>query len=164
MHDVSFLFFILFQTVEESNVDSLISFGNTPQRPTGKETFQNRTNDLLSFASPLPAQPVSEQQQNKKSSTGSQNSTTFNLFGDVIEATGTNSSTDLSPKVEELERKIRSLEKDLNLLQHEKREVNMKMENLKNELNHKSSEYVKMENELIKVIFFFILFICIFLC
>ena len=145
-------------------MDSLISFGNTPQRPTGKETFQSRANDLLSFASPLPAQPISEQQQNKKSSTGSQNSTTFNLFGDAIEATGTNSSTEQSSKVEELERKIRSLEKDLNLLQHEKREINMKMENLKNELNHKSNECVKMENELIKVMIFFILFICFFGC
>ena len=35
----------------------------------------------------------------------------------------------------------------------------MKVENLKNELNHKSSECMKMENELIKVmIVFFLLF------
>ena len=34
----------------------------------------------------------------------------------------------------------------------------MKMENLKSELNHKSSECVKMENELIKVMIFFFLF------
>jgi len=134
----------------QSEVATLISF-DEPE-------IQNPPPDLLQFNN-TPQKPAA-----KSTSQSSQNSTTFNIFGDskmdeeqqLPRTTSDNSdssSNELKEKISKLQESISRYEAEISTYKTEKKELHMKWEKIKSDLDFKTNKCDKMQNEINKVLY-----------
>ena len=136
----------------QADVSSLINFDDPTESITN-----SAPPDLLQFGN-TPQKPAS------KSSQSSQNSTTFNIFGDTLmdftetstETSQQGSSTDMKTKIGELEETIRKYEHEINNMKTNSKDFQLSYDKLRAECDSKTMRCEKMENEIIKVFSLFL--------
>lgn len=129
----------------QAEVSTLISF----DEPTHGSHTTNAAPDLLQFGN-TPQKPAS------KSSQSSQNSN-FNIFGDTLmdfsEGTVSEGQKDSTDKIADLQEAIKKYEREINICKTQGKDLQMKFEKVKADLDIKTNQYEKMENETIKVVY-----------